>query len=102
MTRRPSFAKNYPPAPELEVLVEAFGRGDHALVRDRAHRLSVSSEDPAVKEAVRELLARTRPDPLAIALTLFAGALLLVLGGFWMTYGKAPASAAPPITAAPK
>jgi hypothetical protein len=98
--RIPSFARDYPRAPELDSLVDAFARGDYARVREAAPRLAASSTDDRVRAAARELHERTRPDPLAVALLAITAALLVALGGYWMVYGKAPV--APPVSASPR
>jgi hypothetical protein len=86
----PSFARTFPHSPELDALVEAFARGDYAAVRSLAPALEKTSEDPAVREAARTLVERTRPDPLAIALLAIAAVLLCVLAVWAITHGKAP------------
>lgn len=87
---RPAFAKDFPRTPELDALVDAFARGNYALVRDAGRGLSTSSTDEAVRRAARILIERTGPDPLALALLVIAALVLLALGGFWMAFGKAP------------
>jgi hypothetical protein len=90
--RVPSFARAFPRLPELDALVEAFARGDYATVRANAPRLAESTSEEPVRAAARTLLARTRPDPLAVALLALGAVLLVALGGYWMAYGKAPAA----------
>jgi hypothetical protein len=97
--RIPSFAREFPKAPELDALVDAFARGNYAEVRARAPRLAESSDDDRVRRAARRLVEHTRPDPLAVAILALTAALLLGLGGFWMIYGKAPTAGLPPPSA---
>jgi hypothetical protein len=89
-SRLPSFARAFPRSPELDALVEAFARGDYARVRSGAPDLERSSADPAVQQAARTLVERTRPDPLAVALLAIAALLLTVLTVWAVAHGKAP------------
>lgn len=89
--RRPSFSEPFPRTPELDALVDAFARGDYARVRAEAPALD-KDEDDAVRAAARTLVERTEPDPLAVRLVWITAALLAVLAGWWMVYGKAPPS----------
>jgi hypothetical protein len=98
-TRIPSFARDFPHAPELDALVDAFARGNYAEVRARAPGLAAGADDDRVREAARSLVEHTRPDPLAVAILALTAALLLALGGFWMVYGKAPTPGLPPAAA---
>ena len=91
--RRPSFAAESPASPELDALVDAFARGDYAHVRAEGPKLESTSADEAVRAAARTLVERTQPDPLAVKLLLLTGALLVVLAGWWIVHGKAPAGA---------
>jgi hypothetical protein len=84
---RPQFARAFPRTPELDALVEAFGRGDYAAVRARAPCLQRSADDPAVRDAARTLVERTRPDPAAVALLAIAALLLAVLGAWAVLTG---------------
>jgi hypothetical protein len=86
--RRPVFAADFPPDPELDALVGAFEAGDFARVREGAPRLVSSATDPAVKDAAKALLARTRPDPLATLLLVFSAVLLVFLSAWWMTHDR--------------
>jgi len=94
-SRRPAFAESFPEVPALDQLVEAFARGDYAAVRAGAPELERSSEDPAVKEAARTLLARTRPDPMAVTLLGIGAVLLVVLAAWAMLHGHPPANLNP-------
>jgi hypothetical protein len=85
---RPRFASSFPRTPELDALVEAFGRGDYAAVRARGPALERSAGDPAVKQAARELVARTRPDPASAALLAIAAVLLIVLTTWAIATGR--------------
>ena len=80
---RPAFAKDYPSDQALDALVLAFGRGDFARVRCDAPELMRTSADLEVRDAARELLVRTTPDPLAIVFFALAAALLVFLSGYW-------------------
>lgn len=84
---RPSFAHAFPRTPDLDALVEAFARGDYAAVRARAPALERSADDPAVREAARTLVERTRPEPTAVALLAIAALLLAVLGAWAVLSG---------------
>jgi hypothetical protein len=96
--RRPSFAAEFPASSELDALVDAFARGDFARVRADGPTLVKASTDEAVRAAARTLVERTKPDPLAVKLVLLTGALLVVLAGWWIVHGKAPAGAPLPAT----
>jgi hypothetical protein len=93
--RRPSFAAEFPASPELDALVDAFARGDFAHVRAEGPKLEKTSSDEAVRAAAKTLVERTRPDPVAVRLVLLTGVLLVVLAGWWIVHGKAPAGATP-------
>ena len=81
--RRPSFAREFPRSPELDALVDAFARGDYAHVRSVAQSLD-GHADPAVREAVRTLVQRTKPDPVVITLLAIAAATFAVLAAWSM------------------
>jgi hypothetical protein len=89
-SRIPTFARTFPRSPELDALVEAFARGDYAAVRAGASSLARASGDPAVQEAARTLVERTRPEPLTVALLAIAAVLLVVLAAWAIQNGKAP------------
>ncbi|HEY8090148.1 MAG TPA: hypothetical protein VIF09_19940 [Polyangiaceae bacterium] len=93
LPRQPSFASDFPRAPELDALVDAFARGDYARVRADAPRLSESTTDEKVRAAALTLLARTRPDPLAVGLLAITALLLLAFTAYWVVHGRAPAGA---------
>ncbi|MGH7293758.1 MAG: hypothetical protein ACRELB_02440 [Polyangiaceae bacterium] len=100
MSRRPTFASDFPATPELDALVDAFAEGNYARVRAEAPKLAETTTDDAVRAAARTLVDRTKPDPLAVKMLLVTGALLVVLAGWWIVHGKAPAGAtrtSPPI-----
>lgn len=80
---RPPFAENYPDRPEIGALVERFDAGDYAAVRAGAARLA-SHEDAAVREAAKDLCARTSPDPAMKWLYLGVLALVLAIGAYWV------------------
>jgi hypothetical protein len=89
-SRIPSFARAFPRSAELDPLVEAFARGDYAAVRAGAPNLERSSSDPAIREAARMLVERTKPEPLAVTLLAIAAVLLVVLALWAVAHGKAP------------
>lgn len=98
---RPAFAAGYPDDPALARLVETFVRGDYRAVRAGATALA-KSEDPAVRDAARDLVSRTEADPLAKAVLLLTFLLLAWLFAYWEQHdGKRnvepdrPASSAP-------
>jgi hypothetical protein len=93
--RRPPFAAAFPRDEELDRLVEAFERGNFALVRASAPPLIASSEDEAVRRAARELLDRTKPDPLAVGLVALTAALLVAVAAYWVINAKPPAASSP-------
>jgi hypothetical protein len=78
----PRFARNFPDDPELRALVEAFERGAHNLVRDRAPKLAQQTSDPEVARAALELHRRLDPDPLAVKLLLASIGLLIFLSAW--------------------
>jgi hypothetical protein len=82
--RRPSFARDFPRTPTLDALVQAFAKGDYARVRAEGRELAQSEGDEGVRRAARTLVARTNPDPLALWLLVLAGALLVLLSGYWI------------------
>jgi hypothetical protein len=93
--RRPSFASDFPRQPALDALVDAFARGDYAHVRAEAPGLAGSTEDPAVREAAKTLIERTRPDRLAVGLLVLTGLLLAAMTGYWIVNGKPPPGSGP-------
>jgi hypothetical protein len=76
---RPPFLLSFPEDPQLERLIQAFERGNYALVRREARRVAKRARDPEVRAAARELRRRIDPDPLAVYLLLAAVALLSFL-----------------------
>ena len=80
----PAFARDYPRVPELDALVRAFAAGDYAHVRAHAPELAAKTEDPRVRDAARELVDRTRADPLAKALLLVTLVLLVAMTAWWI------------------
>jgi hypothetical protein len=93
--RRPSFAADFPSHAGLDAIVDAFARGDYARVRTDAAKLAASDEPEEVRRAARTLLQRTQADPLAVGLIALAGALLVLMSGYWIVHGKAPPESAP-------
>jgi hypothetical protein len=99
--RRPAFARDFPRVPELDALVDAFVRGDYARVRTEGPKVAAGEHAQDVRVAAQTLVARTAPDPLAIWLFVLAGALVLVLSGYWIVEGKPPPAGAPNVPRAP-
>ncbi len=93
--RVPAFASEFPRAPALDALVDAFARGDYAHVRAEGPRLAESTDDAAVREAARTLVERTKPDRLAVGLLVVTAVLLVTMTGYWIVNGKAPAGSGP-------
>ncbi len=81
-----SFTEGFPKDPELDALVEAFDRGDYALVRERAPKLAASSDREDVRRAAAELRRRIDPDPISTYLILGALALLAFLSFWYWTH----------------
>lgn len=77
--RRPEFASSYPRTEELDALLETFADGDYRAVRRGATTLAKRSDDPAVRDAVQDLLARLDPDRLTTLLFLLPVGLLAIL-----------------------
>lgn len=94
--RRPAFARDFPREPRLDALVAAFEAGDFARVRSDAPALAADANDPAVKRAAELLRARIEPDPLARALLVITGALLIALSAWWIAHDAPPPRASPP------
>ncbi len=90
---RPAFAREFPPHPELDALVAAFEAGDFRTVRSGASKLAASDAGDAVKSAARQLVDRTKPDPLATYLLVLTAVLLVALTAYWTHHSGA---AAPP------
>lgn len=80
---RPPFAQDYPKDPEIEALLALFEAGDYGAMRERAKKLE--SRDEGVRLAVRDLVARTEPDP--AMRWIFLGILAMILGvtAYWLT-----------------
>ncbi len=89
----PAFAKDFPSDPALQRLVALFEQGNYAQVRKDGPALLKSTEDPAIRSAVKDVLKRIEPDPLALYLLVAAGALLVILAGWYWTH---PHVLAPP------
>jgi hypothetical protein len=96
---RSPFAADFPRDPALDALLSAFEAGNFARVREEAPRLVASASDPSIVRAAREILARTRPDPLARWVLVITGALLVALTAWWIAHDGPPsiAPAAPPV-----
>ncbi len=93
---RPNFARDFPRAPPLDALVDAFVRGDYARVRAEGQRLAGSTEEnDAVRQAARTLVSRTDPDPTAVWLLVLSAVLLAVLSAYWIGHGTAPTAVVP-------
>lgn len=89
----PAFAKDFPSDPALQRLVALFEQGNYAQVRKDAVTLLKSTEDAAVRAAVKEVLKRLEPDPLALYLLVASSVLLAILAGWYWTH---PHETAPP------
>jgi hypothetical protein len=74
---RPRFLLELPHDPALEPLIEAFEAGNYARVRVLAPELVKSANNPEVRRAAEELLARIEPDPRVVLLLGVAIALFL-------------------------
>jgi hypothetical protein len=81
LARVPRFAREFPRTGELDALVQAFARGDYARVRAEAPRLA-NHDDPAVRDAARTLVDRTKPDPLVLVLLGIAATLFVVIAAW--------------------
>jgi hypothetical protein len=92
---RPAFTRDFPRTAELDALVAAFAAGNYARVRSEAPLLA-SSSDEAVKSALRILVERTEPDPLASALLVVTALLLGVLALFWISRSGGEHKSPPP------
>jgi hypothetical protein len=84
----PPFATAFPREPDLDRLVDAFERGNYALVRAGARRLAEEAERDEVRRAARELLRRIDPDPLATLMLAAAAALLAFLAAWYWSQGR--------------
>jgi hypothetical protein len=93
--RRPLFARDFPRGGALDALVDAFAEGNYARVRADGTKLAESANDDAVRRAALMLVARTKPDPLAVWLLVVAGALLMALSVYWIANGKPPPGSGP-------
>jgi hypothetical protein len=87
---RPLFAEDYPREPALDELVRAFEDGDYARVRESAPKLAASTEDPVVRASALDLRSRIDADPIAKALLVFTGALLVALTVWWVVRAHTP------------
>lgn|GEM_PF-1513738 len=94
--RRPTFARSFPRAPELDALVRAFEDGDYRRVRDEAPEVARRAEDPAVRRAALRLRARTDADPLARGLLALTLVLLVFLTVYWARRHAVDAAPSPP------
>jgi hypothetical protein len=87
---RPSFARDFPRNETIDALVDAFARGNYALVRSEARKVVDSGDAEEVRIAARTLLERTKADPMAVRLLWITAALLVGLTAYWAVNGKAP------------
>jgi len=78
-SERPAFVLDFPEDPELAKLTAAFEAGNYAYVREHGPDVAERAEDPAVRRAATELLARIEPDPLIRVLLGVSVLLLLFL-----------------------
>ncbi len=81
----PEFLDDYPEAPELKPIVEAFARGDYRTVRLLTRSLP-SSTAPELRSLAENLVARTHPDPLTKLLFVLACALFAFVA-LWSMLG---------------
>ncbi len=79
----PLFARDFPKDAALDSLVGAFDRGDFGHIRVEAPKVIASAKDPKVREAAETLLARTKPDPLALVFYVLTLALVTCLSVYW-------------------
>jgi hypothetical protein len=100
---RPPFARGYPRDPALDRLLDAFLKGNHALVFEQAPELARSTHDPEIARAALDLHRRLRPDPLALAMLGGTGALLLLLSLWFYAHrhGHLPPPPRRPLRAPP-
>jgi hypothetical protein len=84
---RPKFAQGFPKDPALDLLVEAFARGNYVYVRREAPRLAERAESRRVREAAGELARRIELDPL-FKLLLALACLLLAFLVVWAYAGR--------------
>jgi hypothetical protein len=82
----PLFARQYPSAPEIDRLLEAFEKGDYATVRLDAPKVAASATDPRVADAARDLAKRTLPDPMALYLIGLTMALFVFLSAWFFLH----------------
>ena len=83
---RPLFARQYPRAPAIDRLLQAFARGDYATVRLEAPKVAAGATDPQVAAAARDLQKRIRPDPAALYLMGLTLVLLVFLGAWFFLH----------------
>ena len=79
---RPLFAQGFPRDPDLDRLLWAFVRGNHAYVRAEAENLAARTDDPKIAAASREIRRRIEPDRVAYVLY-GTTALLLAALAIW-------------------
>lgn len=91
----PAFARDFPRDPELDALVSAFARGDHAAVRTGAPALAEKAELEEVKRAARLLRERIEPDPSSRLFFVLTAALLVFLMAWWATHDGSATHGAP-------
>jgi hypothetical protein len=92
---RPPFAASYPNDPALDELVRAFEAGNYARVREEAPKLAASTDDAAVRASALDLRSRIFADPIAKALLVFTGLLLVALTLWWVAHAHTPPQGAP-------
>lgn len=86
----PRFASEYPSDPELLDLARAYERGDFRGVRTEGAKLLQKSPSPEVAAAVNDLISRTAPDRLSIAILAMTALLLTALAAYWMLHDGPP------------
>lgn len=85
-TGLPSFAGDYPDDPELRDIARAYERGDFRGVRAEGAKLLSKNPSPEVAAAARDLVSRTKPDTLSVAIVAMTALLLLALSSYWMLH----------------
>jgi hypothetical protein len=83
---KPPFLEVYPSDPELDRLVDAFERGNFALVRERGPRLAETSRSEDVRRAALDIVSRTHPPAAALVLLGLAMMLLVLLSFYYFRH----------------
>lgn len=82
---RPAFVLGFPEDPGLERLIQLFELGDYRTLNKEAQGVSDATDEDAVRNAIAELLRRTQPDPIVIALLAVSAFcfIFLVAWSYW-------------------